>query len=178
MRKWTCLIVTLFVIASTAGCAGRMVNKPTHANASMVFGFIDLSEGATAGLVSGVEIVSLDQDNPGTFGSSTIKYGLFFQDDLPPGAYMVKSFQGKRLLGALVNEYRMPPYSQNEMKWEIAKPGIYYLGTYKFQMAGSDGFTLEPAQEPDEKQLLQWLLEESRGTTWEGLISKRLEEMS
>ncbi len=173
-------IILLMAVLLVSGCMGRLVENPTRDDASLVFGFIDLGEGSTKGMLKGMEIVSLDEDTPGTFYTSTIHYGLFFHDDMPPGKYMVSNFRGSmfaaELLLGLQFKYQMPHYSKNPMKFELKEPGIYYLGTWKFRKV-DDGFTLEPAEAPDKRQLLEWLMEEGKGTVWETRIADVLKRM-
>lgn len=176
--KRTLLLILMIAALLTSGCMGGMISNPKSKDASLVYGFIDLKGGSTRGLVRDVELTSVDEDKPATYYSGSIKFGLFFFSSIPPGSYMLTSFEGhgSTVLG-YDYRYNLPPYSQSDYKLKIKKPGIYYMGSHKFNKAGKKSFTLKRVKTPTEKQLLEWLLEEAIGTKWEPKIRARLKQL-
>lgn len=164
------------LIAVLPGCTTHMLN-PTDPNASLVYGFIDMSDAP-----SNVDYVTLRQYKPkpkdgNPYRNAKAVDGLFWFDQLPPGTYQVVSFGGHSWWKNTSYSYSMHDFAKNETAITIQKPGLYYLGAYKYKKEGpfsSGKFSMIRLDSPTEKEILQRLLPYSTDTQWEAMIKKRI----
>jgi hypothetical protein len=179
MNRLIGLAYALIAIVLAAGCASggpeRDINDPTN---SLVFGYIDMKDAPT-----GVDYASLMQVAPPTnapYWSLGVNKGLFFQSHLPPGSYQLSSFGGS---GFFSGQHRYNfPRQGNQTALRISKPGIYYLGSFKYKteksgMFEQGKFSIEKIDKPTEAELLKRILEESRDvakSAWADKIRARL----
>jgi hypothetical protein len=105
---------------------------------------------------------------------------MFWFDQLVPGSYQLVGFGGHSYWKNMSANYNLPDFTKNETALVIAKPGLYYMGAYKYVKTGTfwkPSFTIERIKEPGEKEVLTGLLPFSTGTQWEALIKKRIEAL-
>lgn len=164
-----------------AGCAttpGRDINDPTS---SLVFGFIDMKDAPTS-----LDWVSLKQvgspADEGYWGLETDD-GMLFNQYLPVGSYQMSEFGGSGFLAGDVR-YQFPAYGKNETAIRIAKPGVYFIGSYKYQKVKTGffeagKFDIERVGTPTERELLERLRKHKalKGTQWEARIDARLAQL-
>jgi hypothetical protein len=155
------LILLLSLALAVGGCAsdGPPVD-PQDESRSIVFGYFDMTDAP-----SSVEWVSIKRygDKP-VWYQLAVKDGLFFHVGIEPGAYQVDKF-GKNP-GFLSNTryvYNFGTRGRNETARRIDKPGLYFLGAYKY-VKHSTGwfeqgkFEMQPVDAPSEKELLTRLV--------------------
>jgi len=65
------------------------------------------------------------------YWSMSGKKGLFYHTLLPAGSYQLSSFYGSGFFAG-ENRYNFPRQG-NETALRITKPGIYFLGSYKYR---------------------------------------------
>ncbi len=166
--------------AALAGCAGgghgRDINDPAN---SLVFGFVDMSEAPTK--VSGAQIMQVAPPTDKPYWGTDVKEGLFYTYYLPPGSYKLATLHGSSLLRG---EYRysFPRQGGGDTAVRIEKPGIYFLGAYKYKdvktgMFQQAKFDIQRVPTPTEAELLQRLLDtdaELRGSVWADKIRSRI----
>lgn len=178
MRRVLILLV-LLAVAFLPGCAAHMHN-PDESNASLVYGVIDMDEAP-----SGLDYASLRQYKPKpvddkAYWNATGVDGAFWYDQLVPGSYQLVSFGGSSWWKKTRYNYNMPNFEKNGTALVFKKPGLYFLGAYKYRDTGSffnPKFDIEKVNSPTEKELLVRLLPYSTGTQWEALIKKRIGEL-
>jgi hypothetical protein len=178
LKPAAALLVSALLLSGCASTPGRDINDPTS---SLVFGFVDMSEAPTD-----VDWVSLKQVGAPAdegFWSLGVDDGLVYNEYLPVGSYQMAQFGGSGFMAGDVR-YNFPSYGKNETAVRIAKPGIYFLGSYKylkvktgFFEAGK--FDFKRVDAPGERELLERILKqkEIKGTQWVARINARLAEL-
>ncbi len=68
------------------------------------------------------------------------------------------------------------------MRLRIDEPGIYFMGAFEYVEIDTawykqDSYDLVRVDSPTEKQVLETLLPDAKGTSWESRIRKRLREL-
>ncbi|HEX7965397.1 MAG TPA: hypothetical protein VF651_06740 [Gammaproteobacteria bacterium] len=179
MRKSFAL--ACLAMLSLAGCASnsigpeRDINDPTN---SLVFAYVDMGDAPTE-----LESASLKPQGEEGYWTMGVEDGLMSQQYLPPGSYQLASLSGSSFLhGAVV--YNFPAYGRNEASVRIQKPGIYFLGSFKYKdvetgMFEAGKFDIERVKSPTELELLGRLLKQDwvKGTQWEARIRARMAEL-
>jgi hypothetical protein len=180
MAKRIGVLVLVAALAALTGCAGgghgRDINDPSN---SLVFGFVDMAEAPTK--VSGAQIMQVAPPTEKPYWGTDVKDGLFYTYYLPPGSYKLATLHGSSMLRG---EYRysFPRQGGGDTAVRIDKPGIYYLGSYKYQkvstgMFEQPKFDIARVKSPSEAELLQRLLDsdpEIKGSVWADKIRQRI----
>jgi len=178
-RIW--LVVGLITLGLLAGCASgpkRDIDDPTN---SLAFGYIDMDDAPTSASAAWITQVAPPSDSP--YWGLDITKGLFYNSYLPPGSYQLSKLSGSGFFAGQ-HEYSFP-LQGNQTALRISKPGIYFLGAYKYKKVKtgifSQGkFTIEKTNQPTEAELLQRILDEDsaiRGSTWGNKIRARLVQL-
>ena len=170
----------LAALALLTGCAGgghgRDINDPTN---SLVFGFVDMSDAPTK--VSGAQIMQVAPPTDKPYWGTDVREGLFYTYYLPPGSYKLATLHGSSFMRGEY-QYNFPRQGGGDTAVRIDKPGIYFLGAYKYQkvktgMFEQAKFGIERVQSPSEAELLQRLLEqdpELKKSAWADKIQQRI----
>jgi hypothetical protein len=182
MRNRLWLAFGLIALAFLAGCASsgpeRDINDPTN---SLVFGYVDMDDAPT-----GISYATLMQVAPPTkspYWGLAVRKGLFYSAYLPPGSYQLSRFGGS---GFWAGEHAYNfPRQGNQTALRIDKPGIYFLGSYKYKTAKSGmfepgKFSMEKVGKPSEAELLKRVLAESDDipkSAWRDKIQARLKQL-
>jgi len=178
-RIWLVLGLTLGLLA---GCASsgpqRDINDPTN---SLVFGYIDMSDAPTS--VSSAWIVQVAPPSDTPYWGLGVNKGLFYNSYLPPGSYQLSKFGGSGFFAGQ-HEY-MFPRQGNRTALRIKKPGIYFLGSYKYKKVktgflSQEKFSIEKMKKPTEAELLKRILEEDdnvKDSAWSTRIRARLAQL-
>jgi hypothetical protein len=163
-------------------------NQPNSAQASFVFGYIDM-EDADPGLnwvtFQQLAPVAKDPDIPGR-----AKDGIFYLENIARGSYQVYDFGGRGggffAKGKLYFTYPVSfpvPRQSGFLRVKVEKPGIYFLGSYKYVSVSGNRLTtnyvfdLKPLKTPSEREVLERLLPMVKGTQWEGRLTQRLRSL-
>lgn len=179
MRNWLArlaLCVPVLIAACASEPTTRDINDPANA---LVFGYIDMSEAPT-----GVSHAWLEQIEPPTpylqspYRTMHVKDGILYAGDLAVGTYKLNSIWGGN------NSYGFGPEGGGT-RVRVAKPGIYYLGSFKYRkvktgLLEGGKFGIERINEPSEAALLKKLLGKDsklNGTVWAGKIRARLAQL-
>lgn len=168
-------VIALLAASVFSGCAH--MHNPEQPNASLAFGYIDMDDAPT-----NVDIVTMRQYKPKPVDNKPYRTvdavkGMFWFDQLGPGSYQLVEFGGSSCWKQMSANYSMQDFSRNETALVVAKPGLYYMGSYKYRKVGSffsNKFTIDRVNTPSERQLLQGMLEYSTDTQWEAMIKKRI----
>jgi hypothetical protein len=174
------MLLLVAALAVLTGCAGgghgRDINDPSN---SLVFGFVDMSEAPTK--VSGAQIMQVAPPTEKPYWGTDVKDGLFYTYYLPPGSYRLATLSGSSFLSG-EHRYNFPRQGGGATTARIDKPGIYFLGAYKYQkvrtgMFEQAKFAIEPVRTPTEAELLQRLLDsdaELKKSVWADKIRQRI----
>lgn len=174
------MFLLVAALAALSGCAGgghgRDINDPSN---SLVFGFVDMSEAPTK--VSGAQIMQVAPPTDKPYWGTDVRDGLFYTSYLPPGSYKLATLHGSSFLRG-EHQYNFPRQGGGDTAVRIDKPGIYFLGAYKYQkvrtgMFEQAKFAIERVPSPTEAELLQRLLDsdpELKKSVWADKIRQRL----
>lgn len=170
MQKYRHCLKAILVLSLAAlllgGCATWGSIDPKDESCSLVFGYIDMKDAP-----SDLDWVSIKQygDKPYYYHAAT-EDSLFFHIGMEPGSYQVDQFGGaggipyvRRVFTSTFYKYNFGSRGRNDTAIRIAKPGIYYMGAYKFikhdgGLFKADKFEMEPLKTPTEKDILQKLI--------------------
>ena len=177
-----------------AGCAygfsdhkklGAQPDPPASANMSFVFGYIDMDDADPSldwATFQQLAPVAKEPDIP-----LRAKEGIFYLENVAPGSYQMYDFGGRgggffakgRLWASYPVSFPVPRQS-GHLRVKVDKPGIYYLGAYKYVSVSGNRLTtnyvydLEPLKKPTEKEVLERLLPMVQGTQWEARLKEHL----
>lgn len=181
LRHLILLASTALLVACGSGAIGpeRDINDPTN---SLVFGYVDMDEAPTK--VDAAWLKPQGQEGYWQLGVIKHKPGqVFFQSHIPPGSYQLSSLRGSGFFAG-DNIYSFPTYGRNQTAVRIQKPGIYFLGAYRYRKVKTgvfEGgkFEFVRVDSPAELELLQRVQQEDwvKGTQWEARIRNRVAEL-
>ena len=178
MRR-TLLLMLLLSFALLQGCGVHMRN-PGDSSASLVIGYMDMADAPTNLTYATVkQYKPAPKDDKPYWYASTVD-NMFWFEQLLPGSYQLVYFSGYSWWRSAKYDYHIPEYQKNETAIVIEKPGLHFLGSYKYKEDGSffnPKFTVEKVNKPTELELLTKLLPYSSGTQWEAMIKKRIGEL-
>jgi hypothetical protein len=179
-RSW--LAFGLIALGLLAGCASsgpeRDINDPTN---SLVFGYIDMDDAPTS--ISYATIMQVAPPTKAPYWGLGVRKGLFYSAHLPPGSYQLSRFGGS---GFFAGEHAYNfPRQGNQTALRIDKPGIYFLGSYKYKseksgMFEAGKFSMQKVAKPTEAELLKRILAESDDiskSAWRDRIQARLKQI-
>ncbi|HKU47841.1 MAG TPA: hypothetical protein VJQ58_13215 [Burkholderiales bacterium] len=167
-------------LALLNGCAGgghgRDINDPSN---SLVFGYVDMAEAPTK--VSGAQIMQVAPPTDKPYWGTDVKEGLFYTYYLPPGSYKLATLHGSSFWRGEY-QYNFPRQGKDDTSVRIDKPGIYFLGAYKYQKVNTGffeqaKFDIQKVKSPGEAELLERLLEqdpELKKSVWADKIRQRI----
>ena len=166
-------------VSFLAGCAGgghgRDINDPSN---SLVFGYVDMADAPTK--ISGAQIMQVAPPTDKPYWGTDVRDGMFYTYYLPPGSYKLATLHGSSFLKG---DYRYTfPRQGGEQGVRIDKPGIYFLGSYKYQnvktgMFEQSKFDIARVKTPTEAELLQRMLDndpELKKSVWADKIRERI----
>lgn len=183
MVKRTFLIICLGMMGLLAGCGTtasgplRDINDPTN---SLVLGYIDMEDAPTKAKTATFLQVAPPSDAP--YWVTSVDEGLFYHVFLPPGSYQLTKVYGSGFFAG-ENEYSFPRQG-NETSLRISKPGIYFIGSFKYKQVKTgffEGrkFMIERVSKPTEAELLKRVLEYDKvaKSAWGAKIRARLAQL-
>lgn len=159
-------LITFFIILPTillsSGCALFNTKEPIDHNdktLSVIFGHFDMKDAPSWG---GIDWISVKQYKPKeSYYYTGIDDGLFWHIGVNKGSIQVEQFgRNTRWYSDTRYTYNFGRKGRNETSLIIKKPGVYYLGSYKYKAIDSgsffrpDSFNMIKIKSPSEKQLL------------------------
>lgn len=113
-------------------------------------------------------------------GSNIHQFQYFFtQRGVQPGNYKMDEL---RTLGGFQNRvvtvYEFPKSEKGDLDVKVTKPGIYFVGSWKFKKLSRDKFDLEKLSSPTELEVLNEVLEYAEDAYWKGLITQRINQLN
>lgn len=130
-----------------AGCASGPSVDPNDESRSLVYGFFDMKDGAD------VQWVVLKRYDSAQWVRTAASDGVFLHVGLPAGSWQVFSFGSPR------NVYEFGMHGRNDTALRIERPGVYYMGAYKYvpvekNWLSKSTFDMKPISQPNEKTVL------------------------
>jgi hypothetical protein len=182
MKYRILFVIWLFTLGLLTGCGSsgpkRNIDDPTN---SLVFGYIDMEEAPTG--VASAWITQVAPPSETSYWSLGVSDGLFYNSYIPPGSYQLSKFGGSGFFAG-EHEYSFPRQG-NQTALRISKPGIYFLGSFKYKavktgMFEQGKFSIEKTDKPTEAELLKRILEANsdiKNSTWGNKIQARLNQL-
>jgi hypothetical protein len=149
-------LLTLFV----AACATSERIDPKDPSLSLVYGYIDMKDAPSS--LGWVHIALYDGKNTGYF--TAVRDGLFLHIGVKPGPYQVDRFGRHTTFWSNTEySYDFGTRGRNETAIRIDKPGIYFMGAYKYAVVHTgffeqSKFRMEQTAAPSERELLTRVL--------------------
>lgn len=149
-----------FLILLVAGCATSDPVDPKDEKLSLVYGYINMADAPSS--LGWVRIKLYDGKNTGYLLDA--HKGLFFHVGVEPGPYQVERFGRHATFFSNTDYvYNFGTRGRNETAIKIDKPGIYFMGAYKYVDIPTgwfeqDKFRMERTTTPNERELLGKLL--------------------
>jgi len=159
--------VAVVALILLSGCANNF--KDRAADASVAYGFIDMEDAPTD-----LDWLTIQQVKPKTkepywhAGVQKVEKGyLFYHYGLPPGTYQVTEFGGQNsflIFSGTPHTYSFGRQGRNESAIEIKKPGVHFIGAFRFKrykngFFKAETFDIEAVKEhPPHKAMIEELL--------------------
>lgn len=170
-NAFTGIIITIsFVfIHLLSGCASTSETKEqlTSSSGSIVFGYLEMDAESTNIDVININNSSLHKDGKKPLALPSVKVvdSLFFVDTIELGDYFVSGFKSGDTSVTFKKEH---------LKFSVSKPGVYFLGSYRYKTLPSGRYTLVPSLYPTKRDLLNRLLIFYNDTPWYEKIKAEL----
>ena len=153
-----------------AACGGlsRHMDEPKDPERSLVYGFVDMSDGPCP-----LDWFSMKQVKPKVeepYYSFRTCDGAFYAEYIPLGSFQLSKFGGAKTLGNTFYSFVFP---QQLPGLRIEKPGLYYVGTFKMKDLGNffkSKYDIDLAEKPTEREILEIMLPRAKGTAWDAKI--------
>ena len=159
MRRPILPLLGLLILLVT-GCATSDPVDPKDPSLSLVYGYIDMADAPSS--VEWVRVKLYDGKNQGYLAAT--QKGLFFHVGVEPGPYQVERFgRHPTFFSNTEYTYNFGTRGRNETAIKVDKPGVYFMGAYKYIEVPTgwfeqDKFRMERTQTPSERELLAKLL--------------------
>lgn len=168
--------LALLAALALASCSAPppKFGKLDEPNLSLVFGHIDMEEAPSK--LKWVELKMVRPVVEKPYYYFWVREGTFFRSHVRQGSYKFEKFGGGN------NEYIFPSQGRGVMDRQIARPGLYYVGSYKYKKISrglfrGDEFDLIPSNSPSELDLLKKMVVYAEDDYWKGMIEKRIREL-
>lgn len=158
------LLLTIFLF-SVSGCSlfggGEDPIDPKRKDVALVFGYIDMEDAPSS--LDWVKIKRYKPTPQHAYYAGTEGY-LFFHVGVDLGSYQVEKFGNETgFFTRTAYTYHFGTTGKNDSARRITKPGVYYLGSYKYVVLqdnwiAPDKVALQTTTKPTEKELLVKLL--------------------
>ncbi len=158
-RRRTATFLAGFLALLAAGCASDHID-PKDQSLSLVYGYIDMKDAPSS--LGWVHLTLYDGKNTGYF--TAVKDGMFFHMGVKPGPYQVDRFgRHPRFFSNTEYSYDFGTRGRNETATRIDKPGVYFMGAYRYVEVPTgwfeqDKFKMERIATPSERELLTRVL--------------------
>lgn len=178
MSRPSHVIAIAIALLLSAACSNNPLPEPPGPQDSIVYGYLDMNDAPVD-----LSWVSMRQFAPPTdepYWSFGVDKGTFWNTYLDPGAYALESFGGSGFNSRYTFNV---PRQDGSMRIVIDKPGIYYLGAFRYKNIKTgvfepDKFDLERTDSPSEREVLEKLIVIMKGTVVEPKLQQRLRELS
>lgn len=181
MGMLTRIVAITALVAMAGACSGdmRLLDKPPGEKRSFVYGYFDMDDAPTD-----ADWVQIRQYRPKTeynIWNMRTHEGVFYMEKFVPGAYGVIKFGGGGGMFSSPHAYGIPRQNKS-MRLIIKKPGIYYMGAYKYKSVKTgffEGgkFSIEKVKKPSEKEVLTRIIKFAKGSGWEKKLEAHMRRL-
>lgn len=191
MRKKTLLLLLVVLVFLHLSCATTPKDVSQFA---FLFGKIERTEGDMS--LSRVDFIrcSFTEKSKKYEADAHRQKGYFWLKDLGMGSYRAIGFyqQIVGLGGSHGSYYSINKYGPSPFLVRIQKPGVYYMGTYRYginpkKLSVSDvlfgsttTFSLVKVENDNPQEILEWILKNkvNKKSPWYAIIEKTIKERS
>ncbi|NMB66202.1 MAG: hypothetical protein GYA16_15155 [Spirochaetes bacterium] len=191
MGKKPILLLLVFFLTVCLSCA---TTPKDLSQLAFIFGRIESADGDMA--LETVDFIScsLHEKSESWEAYAHRQKGYFWLNDLKMGSYRAVRFSQRNwgLGGSSGSYYLLNKYGPGPFMVRIQKPGVYYMGTYKYGMnpkklsvadvlLGTPAtFSLVKVENDNPQEILEWILKNkiSKKSPWYSIIEKTIKERS
>lgn len=145
---------------------------PKDKNVAMVFGHIDMEDAPSSlewlwikRFGAKKKSTKNDDDDNDEGYYATVDDGVFWNRGMTLGSYQIYSFGKTASFFSRTNyRYTFGATGRNQSARRLKKPGLYFMGSYKYKVIDSgswfvpDKFTMVETKSPSEKELIKKIL--------------------
>lgn len=180
LTRLAALAIFAFALSGCGGGNPYMDDDGGGPNRSLVYGYIDMDEAPAK-----LQWVSMKQLKPRTdkpYYSFWIRDGAFYTNNVVPGVYKFHSFGGFNGWTNTKWTFSFPSQGRGQFDPVIRKPGMYYVGSWKYKKIKTGifkpgKFNLVPDKSHSEKEILQTMLKWAKHDKWKKMIQHRLRQL-
>lgn len=170
----------LVALSLLVGCGDRPFIKPEANDESMIIGYIDMAD--APGSFNGVHVKRIQPVSKTPYYNFWIDGGMFYRSPVAPGVYKMDSFSSYSRWSNTNYTLNFPKSGRSEMDLKITKPGVYYVGSWKYAKVKTGffehgKFDLIRIEKPTELDLLKQVLPKAKDPYWVNMINKRIKEL-
>lgn len=180
------LLLFVSLLALTACGTSKIVQEMENQNSVLVFGYAYDADGPLD-----FDWIQLRRNtaNKDTFVRiHTDSEGLFYGENLPLGSYQIHRYGwggepvGETGVFGVQSNSLMFQKEGNPTTVQARSPGVMFMGSFRYTFTSTGLFSqgkrsFDRATSPPEKEVLEKLLEYTKGTRWEARVRKRLAEL-
>lgn len=171
------MIAIALLVSATAlgGCASnKAVNEMQDNNVSFVYGYIDMAEAPS--MLGHFQLRKVKPKTDEPYWNIRTHDGVFYMENVPPGSYQISRFGGPGGFFSSASYYYYD-FPRQSGGFRIDKPGVYFIGSYKYVDAGSwfnRKFDIEKIDSPSPQEVLERIMPFVTGTKWETRLRANL----
>ncbi len=180
MKARNSLLLILAATLLLSACGDRPFIKPEGNNESMIIGYVDMDD--APGSFNGVYIKKIQPVEKKPYYNFWLDGGMFYRSPVAPGVYKMDTIKSFSRWTNTIYSFNFPQTGRSEMDVRVTKPGVYYVGSWKYKKVDTGffergKFDLTRIQQPTELELLKRVLPEARDPYWIDMINKRIREL-
>ena len=151
-------ICALFLLAA---CASSTPVDPNDTTRSVVYGYIDMEDAPSS--LGWVRIMDYDSDDESGYNAAADD-GIFYHVGIAPGPHQVDSFGRSTTWWSNTNySYQFGADGRNQTALRIKRPGVYFMGAYRYVSVSSGWFEpgkfeMKKIKRPGEREILTKVL--------------------
>ena len=183
----TVKLAILALVLTFSGCGPSLhLGEMADENSSLVFGYINVK------CMSWVQLRKAGADTDSSYVTTKrVEDGLFYAENIEAGSYQILRFgcggipigkEGVMYGNTGATVFRFPENERNETSVRISKPGVYFMGAFKYHevktgMFENEKFNIDKSDSPSQRQLLDRVEKFAIDTKWDKMIRKKLQEV-
>lgn len=156
----------------SCGAGSKHLENPSRENVSFVFGYLDMGDAPTE--LGWLDLERVSPRSEERFYHLRIDEGVFYGEFIDPGSYVLSGFGGEGDMFTPRTVYNVP-LQKSPFKLVIDKPGVYFLGSWKYQdietgMFEAGKYDLVETPRPSAREVIGRILPHAKGTKWDDYL--------